>query len=74
MYFEDAMDDGDVSVFDLEHHNLSYTDGCVLVVEKQDVASLEGRLHRTTAAQQAKGTPQPSREMSTHARCAPTNR
>jgi len=49
------MDDGDVAVLDLEHHNLPHPDGRVLVGQKENVAALKRRLHRTTAQGKGKG-------------------
>ena len=42
------MDDGDVTILDLEHDNLPHADRIFLVVEKQNVPSLEGGLHGPT--------------------------
>jgi hypothetical protein len=44
-----AMDDGDVSVLDLEHDDLTHTDGVIVVGEEEDISSLEGGHHGATA-------------------------
>mmetsp|Transcript_37748 Transcript_37748/g.121133 ORF Transcript_37748/g.121133 Transcript_37748/m.121133 type:complete len:265 (+) Transcript_37748:478-1272(+) len=41
----DAVDDGDLAVLDLEDDDLADSDGVVLVVQKKNVAALEGRFH-----------------------------
>ena len=43
--FEASVHDGYASVLDLEDHYVTGADGVVLVVQEQDVASLEGGLH-----------------------------
>lgn len=46
---------GDVSVFDLEHHDLAHADGVVVVGQKQNVSPLKSRFHRATAGQAVRG-------------------
>lgn len=50
MHIEHPVDNRDVPALDFEDHNLANTDGCVcLIVQKQNVATLEGWPHTSTA-------------------------
>ena len=45
MNLHHSMHDGNISIFDFKDNNLSHANGVVLVVEKEDISSLEGGLH-----------------------------
>ena len=50
MHFEYSMDYRNFSSFHFEHNNLSHTYMLILVVcKKQQVTTVKGRLHATTA-------------------------
>lgn len=49
MDVHDPVYDGNLPVLYLEDHHLACPERLVAVIEEQNVAALEGRLHRTTA-------------------------
>jgi hypothetical protein len=48
MYFHDAVYNWYISVLDLEDNYFANSNRVILVVQEQDVATLESRLHRAT--------------------------
>lgn len=48
MYFHDTVNNRNISIFYLKDHNLSCSNGVVVVGEEENVSSLEGRFHRAT--------------------------
>lgn len=49
MNLQDTVHNWDVPVLDLEDHDLANANRRILIVQEQDVSSLECRLHRSTA-------------------------
>lgn len=48
--FHNTVNYRNVSIFYLEHHNLSRSDGSVRICQKQDIASLKCWFHRATVS------------------------